>query len=326
MGNSTISIQDVIDTIASRGNVNPVANPSGYNVSTAVSIANDVIGDLIHRDFNFKWNSILAKPFLTTPWQQDYPQIGITNIGWLEGGWWLQINSTSRPIPSDTIEEVRELPYASMRSGVVPAQMAWAYNRELSYGAWPSAAFQYVDPRGTNVAPANGPTAILDTNGNILTLTTFGITGAQAPALPAGSPEGATVSDGGCVWTVCSPDSQGFRLDSMPAAGSPVLEIHVKYQKTAPKYVNLTDLIDPVPDDFAPNFRRGYSAYANDYSPDPKAQSAFPALHQAWLQSMADAMNSSDRESSSYSLLPATYVTSRGAGAIRDPRDPRTPY
>ena len=326
MGNSTISLQDTIDAIASRGNINPEVNPQGYNLTTCLSIANDVMDELIARRFNWKWNSNLSTPFFTNAWQQDYPQMGISSIGWLEGAWALDINSSVRPLPYAPLSVEQDLDICAFQAGGPPRRLCWAYNKQLSYGQWPGPTQTYLPLLGAATPPANGPMAFVDTNQNILTLTSFGRTGATAPNAPVGSVEGTTVEDGSCAWTVCNPNGQGFRLDSPPASGGPVWQVTAKYQATAPQFTQLTQLIDPLPDDFAHHFRRGYTAGSHEYSSDPKAQAAAPALRQAWIASMLDATQQGNREPESYMLIPASPVVAPGWGLLRDPRDPRTPY
>ena len=330
MGNSTLCVQDIIDAIASRGNVNPQANPSGYNLTACLSIANDVMDDMIAKRFNFKWNSALAKPFLTNPYQQDYPQLGLSTIGWLEAAWSIDINSTTRPLPQGPPMQVdRDLDFSSYQGGQPPLAVAWMYNRQLSTGRWPGVAIVYQNPVGQPAGTANpSPTAISDPSGNILVLTSYGTTAATGTGPDAGTAAVplATVQDGTCVWTVADPNGQGFRLDQPAAGGGRTWQVNVKFQNRAVQFTSLEQTIDPIPDDYAHRFRRGYNTFAHDYSPDPKAQAAFPALRQAWLAEMDEATAQGDREPDAFRLVPATQVIDGGWGIRRDPRNPGTPY
>lgn len=327
MGNSTTSLQDVIDLLASMADVSPQANPGQYATNVALTIGNDTMSDLIAQRFNWKWNSALAPSFLTNSWQQDYPMTGISNIGWLEAAWWVDINNTQLPLPSDPMEVYKDLAVASRRHGSrYPTGVCWMYNGQLNYGNWPGPASVYTPLLGTSPTIQNPPMAFIDAAGNILSLTTFGTTGATAPAAEDGAAEGTTVTDGTCVWTVCSPLTMGFRLDTMPGGTGPVFQIHVKFQMKAVKFTSIGQMIDPIPDDYAQHFRKGAKAYAYAYSSDSKTRSQYPAMRAEWLQAMEETEMQGDREPDAFMLIPATEVAPHIWSLRRNPRDPGQPY
>ena len=328
MGSSTITLQNVVDAIASMGNVSPLANPGSYATDTLLAIANDVMGDLISRRFNWKWNSKLGPKFLTNAWQQDYPLAGIKDLGWLEQVWWLDINSTARPIPvsgRDEFTPARGLDIESSRWSAAPNRIAWDYNDQLQTAAWPGPGVTYAPQIGQGVTPENPFQSIQDASGNILTLLQPGKTGLVAPNAGSGAAEGMTFNDGTCSWMVCAPRSQGFRISPLPPANR-VYEIHTKYQRQAQPFTSIDQTIDPLPDDYAHHFRRGFKDCSHAYSPDASLRAQWPSLRSEWLSSMVDAEKEADREPDNYMLAPATGVMASTYPCLRNPLDPSRPY
>lgn len=329
MGNSTIQIQDVVDQLAAL-NISPQANPSGYSAKTTVAIANDTMSDLIAECFNFKWNSRRGVPFYTNSWQQDYPMLGLADLGWLENFVWVEINSTTLPLPSDQEKTFRALPVISQNMGSIssrPKALSWDYNKNFFYGVWPGAGKVYVPPVGQVTTPQNGPTAFVDKNGNILLLTTYGTTGTVAPFAPLGStPITTNVADGSCVWTVCDPLGQGYRIGPLPPANGPTFQINPVYQQKAVKFTGVTNFLDPLPDDFLHDFKVGFKAYCYEYSQDANVRSQASAMKQAWLAAMLNAKQQGDREPSVYGLVAAARPVQSIYGRRRNPMDPLRPY
>ena len=84
MGSSTIKLVAAFDYVAARGVPDPRAGAGGYGVQLALRLGQQVMNDLIAERFNWKWNRAIAAAFLTNSYQQDYPQIGLQALGWLE--------------------------------------------------------------------------------------------------------------------------------------------------------------------------------------------------------------------------------------------------
>lgn len=331
MGNSTITVQDTVDLIATMGDVNPQANPGAFATNLILTIANDTMSDLCSERFNFKWNSKNAPSFLTNSWQRDYPQIGLKDVAWIEAGIWVEINSTSLPLPSDEIIAVKDMLLTNPGFGGGsftgwPTKICWLYNRQLSYGVWPGAAQVFTPLLGANPQVANPPMCYRDTNGNILTLTAFGTTGSTAAAAPANSIEGVTVNDGSCVWTVCDPDGQGWRIFPFPPSAGPVYQVNPIYQQASVKFVAMDQTLDPLPDDFAANYRTGFKTHSIKYSADKNIRATFIVERKEWLDSIEGAQAQGDREPDDYMMIPATQVVEPFWGRRRNPNDPGTPY
>lgn len=325
MPSSTVSLQSVIDNITSQGVPSPLANPSGFGESLALDIANDVMGDLIAERFNWKWNRAVAAPFYTNSWQQDYPQVGLIDVDWGEDCDRIDINNTSLPKPLFNLTWRKQLSRTNYANGVLN-QICWMYNKDLSYGIWPGAGKTFYPLLGANPTAQNPIMSMIDGNGNLLIVTSFGTTGNAAPELPADSDEGETVEDGTVVWTVVDPLSQGFRVYGTPSATGPTWKIVPSYQMVAPKFTTLGQMIDPIPDNFARFFRRGYKAYSLAASPNPNDQRKADGEKQAWIMEMVNARKQGDREVNAYGLLPATSPVETIYGRLRNPQDPAEPY
>lgn len=330
-GGSTVCLQDTVDIISSMADVSPQANPSGYAENLTLAIGDDVMNDLIARRFNWKWNSKNAAPFYTNSLQQDYPLLGVYDIGWIEDGLWIDINNTAKPQPNGQCQSAQDLQPArsnySQYPGAWPRRACWMYNHQFLYGQWPGPNSVYTPPLTTQPVIQNGPTAFIDKNGNILLLTTYGTTGATQPyAASVNATPGTAVTDGTCVWTVCDPLGQGFRIQDFAPPTGPVYQVTLKYQRRAKKFMKLDESLDPIPDDYAHYFRKGYKAYSYGYSSDAKTRSQFDDMHRDWMSGMGEAMEEGNREPEAFMLLPATRVVEPTIGWTRNPRDPGRPW
>lgn len=313
MGNSTIKLQQVFDTIAAKGVPDPRGNASGFGDQLALDIATQVAADLICERFNWKWNRLQASPFATNSWQQDYPQLAQTKpIGWGEDCDLIDINNTSMPKPLWNVTFRRGLSRTSSNAGTRrPMQICWMYNSDLYIGEWPGAGVTY-SPLIGNQAPKQNPLmSMTDVNGNILIVTTFGTTGQNAPFLPANSPEGTTKQDGSVVWTCVSPTSQGFRLDSLPSATGPTYLVKPYYQADPVAFTSFQQTLDPIPDSFSRHFYRGLESEEYIASVNPADKARGVDAKRAWLMSLVDILKQGDREPNTYGLVPLTSPVER---------------
>lgn len=326
MGSSTTTLQSIVDDINSLGELSPILPVGGYSVSSALTMATDVMLELISSRFNFKFNRMKIPPFYTISWQQDYAQLStsfLAKIGWLESAYWVDINNTALPKPTWPIEAVRDLVTSSI-SGNPPAQVSWDYNGQLNQGAWPGANVTYTNPVGVlNTTPTNPPTNILDVHGNILILTHYGTTGGSAPDAGANAPEGTVVTDGSVQWTVAAATSQGFRILPLPPQQGVCYQVNVIAQKEAPApFTSLSQTIDPIPDNYAHHFREGFRALCFRNSPNAKARAEFPMMKNNWLNSIADALRQGDREAEAAGFIPDRGVVSPQGGIEIGPANP----
>ncbi len=327
MGNSTTTLQQVLDYASAKGVPIPTQTAAGYGTELAIKLANDVMGDIIAERFNWKWNRATAAAFYTNSWQQDYPQIGLTNLGWLEDADRVDINNTALPKPMRQLTCRRQLSRVSM-SWTPVMELCWMYNFQLTFGVWPGPGVVYaplvVTPPA--IVQQNPLMSMVDANGNLLIVTGFGTTGLAAPVLPGKSAEGTPVTDGSVTWTVVSPNSQGFRVHPLPGASGPVWQITPYYQMLLQKLTALSSLINPIPDDYSRIFQTGYEIASKRSSPNPGDRAEGEKEYPLWMKAMKDAAKQGDREADAYGMLPATSVVENIYGWRRNPQDPSQPY
>lgn len=315
MGNSTVKLQDIVDSASTIAELQPVfVATSGFASEPALTIANAVMSDLIAQRFNPKWNRIRIAPFPLTSNQQDYPSVQLRNLGWLESAAIVDQNNTSFPKPTRPIETVRDLPISSDASGW-PGQVASLPNSLMEYGSWPGPGFVYVNPIGAVAGtPNNQPTAIQDANGVILTLTTYGTTGATPPVAPNPPVIGTPVVDGSAAWTICDPGADGFRVDPRPASGGNVWVLRIFAQAKAVRFTSLSQTLDPIPDDYSNWFQTGFTAYAHRYSSNPAMQGRWMAMRQEWLEALTRSIQESNREPTVFGFVPDRPLMDPGGG------------
>lgn len=309
MGASTITLEQVLDTLTAKGIPNPRENASGYGDRMAIDLATQVFADIACERFNWKWNRADATPFHTNSWQQDYPQLAQPNgiIGWGEDCDAIDILNTVLPKPLRNLTWRRGLSRTSSLTGWWPGNICWMYNRDLFIGEWPGAGVVY-SPLNVSPQPKNPIMSMTDVNGNILIVTTPGTTGVTAPQLPANTLEGQTVVDNTVTWTCVSPTSQGFRLDKLPPAQGPTLLIKPYYQIDPITFTKYNQTLAPMPDSFSRFFYRGLESellIASNNTADLKRGQQAKA---DWMIALRDAMKQGDREPNIYQLLPAQAV------------------
>ena len=305
MGNSNVKLMDIVDEVAVMGDLTPVLKSTGgYAAQPALSIANTVMGELLSVRFPWKWNRAKVPPFVLTPLQQDYPSMNVKNIGWLENGVRIDINNTQVPPPSWPIIAVRDIAIDTSIGGF-PGEVCWFPNNQLEYAAWPGPGKLYTDPVGLPSPNNNPATTIRDARDNILILTQYGTTGTTPPLGAANAAPGVVIADGTAAWTVADPDAQGFRFLPRPPSGGNVWLVRIFAQmKMPPRFINLGQFIDPVPDEYSKWFIDGFIAYAHRYSSNPAVKAQFNGMKLSWLQSVAAAVVQGDREDESKGFFP----------------------
>ena len=315
MGNSTVRLQDIVDGVSTIGDLNPVlVSTGGFASEPALTIANDVAGDIYSERFPWKWNRMKVPPFYLRSTQQDYASLTLNSIGWLENAYRVQLNSSQVPPPVWPIQVVRDLPVSRVGAGW-PTQLCWFPNDQLEQGVWPGPNYTYTDPAGLPQVPAQAWSNILDVNGNILVLTGYGVTGVVAPVAPpwtgaaddqpADWPVGAVIVDGSCQWTVADPQAQGLRIFPPPPNASMNLWLVRAFaQKIAPFYNSLQQFLTPMPNDYSKWFRDGFVAYAHRYSAIPQVKARSAQMKNDWITAMMMAAKQGDREDESKGFFP----------------------
>jgi hypothetical protein len=302
---------EIVDEVAIIGDLTPVLKSTGgYAAQPALSIANTVMGEMLSVRFPWKWNRAKIPPFVLTPLQQDYASINYKTIGWLENAVRIDINNTQVPPPSWKITAVRDIEIDNSVGGF-PGEVCWFPNNQLEFGSWPGPGIVYTNPVGQTITNTNNVTNIYDSNGNILVLTQYGTTGSTAPVAPAITAAGVVINDGTCKWTVADPNAQGFRFLPRPPMGGNVWLVRVFAQmKAPPRFLNLGQFIDPIPDDYSKWFTDGFIAYSHRYSSNPAVLARFDRMKAAWLEGVAMAARQGDREDESKGFYPDQPIAS----------------
>lgn len=349
MGNSTTRLQSVVDYARTDPNIFPVLSSGGFSQEPALTIANDVMIAMLSMPFNWKWNRIRLPFFYTNSFQQDYALIGVNNLAWLEYAILIDINATSEPKDKYTLETNRDLPETSVQYGR-PGQVCWLPNDQLIYGTWgggntgegsssnPGPNSVYGPVIGALAQPGNPLDQIQDPNGNFWRLTNYlssSVTlGATQPTWPtnpvfptATNPTvvATTQPDGTGVWTAINPKGQGLRLNPIPSQLGKVWQGRVFGQARAPMFTALSQTIEPIPDDFAAYFRRGFIAYSYMHSKDPKIRAKFIDQQRLWMDSLTTAIRSVDRERDNAGIFPTEAIMPSPGSTYLGPANPYFP-
>jgi hypothetical protein len=310
--------------------------------------------------YNWKFNRYNLPVFYTNSLQQDYFIPGLFNIGWLESAWAVNINQTSIPKRKFSLEVDKDL-LVNTQQGSYVGKISWLPNSMLMTGTWgvqplgPTAGFPsgqtavagpnesgqqnpgpgviYVNPVGTLTTPYNATTCITDPNGNLWVMTTYGTCGSTEPTWPTDptyatlrNPNllATTVTDGTCVWTAINPQGQGIRLSPMPPQSGVVWAIQAVGQMVAPRFFNLTQYLNPLPDAFEWAFKQGFFAQCYRRNPDPKIRARFQQENQIWLDALDKAVKQQDREPDDFGFYPASMIMDTGWGV--NPITPALPF
>ncbi len=203
MGNSSYTLQNLVDIARTRGDIAPALPTGGSYETVALSAANDAMtamlaGSSKGSPFNFKFNRILIPPFFINSYQQDYAS-SVLNLGWLESCGAYNTSSTQYPKPFRIVEVKRDVLLTNSQQGNL-AKIAWMQNDTLTYGTWgvtqilgltglqnPGPGVSYTDPSGATSTPANPTTQVKDAAGNFWMLTTYGTCGSFNPFSPVSS-------------------------------------------------------------------------------------------------------------------------------------------
>lgn len=337
---STYTIQNVVDRVQSFADIEPILNVAGTSLEPALTIANDVFNEICSVNFPHKWNRGLLPQFYTWSWQQDYALLNpdgssVYEFEWLEKGMAVNISSTQIPKPWVRVECGRDLPKRTgsyvinggTQMGDPGFLISWMPNSELYYGTWgapnslssswgnnPQAGSVYVGPVATTAMPANPISQIIDANGNLLVLTTFGTEGTTAPLASIGALPGTTVSGSGAttVWTVVDPVGMGIRILNIPSQTGVVWQFNIDGQFVPPKFTSLDQTLSPLPDKYEPFFRAGFIAQCYRYSPEAKIRAKFKDEWPLWQKSLVNLRETQDRELEEFSFVPERSVMGRG--------------
>src|SRR5579859_4918350 len=113
MGNSSFTLQNLVDIARTRGDIAPALPVGGSYETIALSAINDAItwllsGSAKGSPYNWKFNRINVPPFFINSYQQDYASNNV-NLGWLESCGAYNTSSTQFPKPFRTIEVKKDV-------------------------------------------------------------------------------------------------------------------------------------------------------------------------------------------------------------------------
>jgi hypothetical protein len=341
--NDASSLGDVSPALATGGLSQAPALSIANDVMQAL-----INGGPAGQPYNWKWNRFNIPPFPTISLQQDYFIPGLVNLGWLESAWAVNINQTCISKSKNQLEVRKDLQVTNFQTSG-GGKICWLPNDQLMTGTWgaaplgPTAGFPsgqttvagpnqtgqqnpgpgviYTNPLQTLATPINASTCIADQYGNLWALTTYGTCGntqpawTQFPTYPTfRNPlaTATTVTDGSCVWTAVNPKGQGIRLNPIPPQNGVVWLIQPIGQMRAPRFFNLTQYLNPIPDDFEWAFKQGFFAECYRRNPDAKVRARYPQERQIWLEALDHAVRQSDREMDDYGFYPSSIIMDTG--------------
>ena len=343
---STLKLQDVVNSARAYPDLTPVLGKGGWEQEPALTIANDVMQRFLSSNMDWKFNRAKPLSILTVALQQDYVT-NVTDLGWLEQGWRIDINNTVNPKPAFAMETVRDLALTSYQAN--PFNISWVPNPLATFGQW-KANTQYYGSYSVAQTPVSPIQQFIDANGNILFIDSsvlklnlnsagysggsgpssappFGTSGSVQPVLPPNSPPGTTVNDGGAngvTWTVADPNAITIRLTPLPAtSGIPWLVVPV-YQRKPPQLTSLQSTIAPIPDEFGYLFRQGFIAMCREHA-NPGTRQATES-YQKWEEMLVVALRSADREREEASLYPSESLMGGGPYKYGMPIGPAWPF
>lgn len=350
MGNSSYTIQNLVDIVRVLGDVAPTLPTGGSYETVALSAANDTMTTLLAGSakgspFNFKFNRINIPPFFINSYQQDYASL-VVNLGWLESCGAYNTSSTQYPKPFRVVEVKRDVLVTNAQTGNL-AKIQWMQNDNLQFGTWgqtqilsltglqnPGPGITYTDPAGATSTPSNPITQIKDAFGNLWVLTTYGTCGNVNPFVSNLTPVyptlanqaivATTATDGSVVWTAVNPKGQGFRVNPMPSQTGPVWQIAPIGQARIPQFTRLGQVLDPIPDDYFKYFKDGFIAQCYRFSPDPKVRSKFKDEWSIWMSSVSLSVSQGSREEDDWGFVPTSNVMDTGYAV--NPVNPAMPY
>jgi hypothetical protein len=257
--------------------------------------------------------------------QQDYVS-NITDVGWLEDGWIVDINnSTSNanqaPKPIRPLETVRDLPQASFQS--VPFQVSFIPNADAIFGLW-QANTAYGCGYGTAQLPVTPIQQFIDQNGNILFIDSsqlglniespgytgstlippgffpYGTSGSTQPLAPANATPGTLIKDGTVTWTVADQAGYALRFIPLPALNGLCWYVICRYQAAPPVLPTLQTSLAPITSQYLYLFRAGLRAALTRENNLAKGQE----MYAEWEETLVKAVRGADRQQEDNVLTP----------------------
>lgn len=302
----------------------------GSSTDPLLTICNEIMCRILAENMPWKWNRETAPAFLTVSLQQDYCT-NLTNIGWLENAWRVDINnSTSNnngaPKPIFALETVRDLPQVSRQS--YPFNICFVPNSQAFMGLW-QANTAYSCGYGVSMTPRSPIQQFIDNNGNILfidstnlglniespgyTGTTllppgavfpYGVSGNTQPLAPANATPGTQIQDGTVIWTVADPNGWAWRLSPLPALNGLCWFIVPQYQVAPPAISTMQTSLAPIPNNMIYLFRAGVRAMLTQMNDFQKGNQ----MYEEWEETLMKAVRAADRQQDDNIMYPGTSI------------------
>jgi hypothetical protein len=305
---------------------NVLGGAAGYTTEPMLTVCNEVMSRILDENMPWKWNRKVIPPFLTVSLQQDYVS-NITDIGWLEDAWRIDINnSTSNnngaPKPTFVVETVRDIPQVSAQS--TPQQICFIPNSYAIMGSWqPNTA--YSCGYGVSMTPRSPIQQFIDENGNILFIDStqlgltieapgytgtaitppgfypYGVSGSVQPSAPPNATPGTLVQDNTVIWTVADAiNGYAMRLSPCPALNGLCWWIVPRYQVLPPTVFTLQQPLDPIPMSMMFLFRAGCRAMLKQFNGSKDADKSY----MEWEEQLMKSLRGADRQQEEFSMIP----------------------
>ena len=325
---TTLTVQQLANQLKSNPEFyNILGGAAGYSTEPCLTLANEIMCRILAENMPWKWNRALFPPFLTVSLQQDYVS-NITDVGWLENAWRVDINnSTSNnngaPKPIFNLETVRDDPATSAQG--VPFNISFVPNSISFMGLWQPNTV-YGCGYGVTQTPRTPIQQFIDVNGNILYLDStqlglniespgftgttiplvtpnpYGTSGAVQPAAPPNATPGSQVIDGTVTWTVADPAGYALRLTPTPALNGLCWWIPCQYQVAPPAIPTMQTSLAPLPTQILYLFRQGMRAALRRENGSKDANTSYAE----WEETLMKAVRAGDRQQEDYRMYPET--------------------
>jgi hypothetical protein len=326
MSNSTLTLQSVVNLASTHVDLLPLAGVGGYSNEPALSLANDVVQELLAAPLDWKFNRRELAMFVTTRGRQDY-QFGGAVAFTTNGGAGIGLASANAVAVSGGVVTIQTLePHrfsvgdTTFLSGVtMTTGTASKYNSVFTddgqtsswSGGWvltavASTSFSFASTTGQNNSDAGGAPGITDF-GWLESATMVDMNNNSSPQ-PVRQLEAvrevALTSAVGIPEKICVLKDNGdgtLKIRFQYAPDSVVRGAKLVYQAKAPIKTALTDTWAPFPDEYSFVYRQGFLARCYRYLNSPRADAEYQKLQQA----IAKALQSGDRETSDVHIYPA---------------------
>jgi len=312
---------------------NVLGGAAGYSTEPLLTICNEIMCRILAENMPWKWNRQFVPPFLTASLQQDYCT-NLTNVGWLENAWRIDINnstsnSNGAPKPCFALNTVRDIPQTSVQS--VPDSICFVPNYQAFLGSW-QANTVYGCGYGVSMTPRTPIQQFEDVNGNILyidstglgltiespgytgtTITPpgtfpYGTSGSAQPAAAPNATPGTLVADGSVVWTVADPNGVCLRLDPTPALNGLCWWIQCEYQQAPPNLLVMQSSLAPIPVSMIYLFRAGVRAQLQIFQGNKEGGQAYAE----WEETLMKSVRAGDRQQEDFAIIPTSPIMSPG--------------